>query len=64
MFKEWSGKWPEDLKMKLKEGIIEADAEYGEKLETEIASYSLTNGTVVASPTDIPIPTVNEVAVA
>lgn len=64
MFKEWSGKWPEDLKIKLKDSIIEADAEYGEKLESEIASCSLTNG-IVVSPTDIPpIPTINEVAVA
>lgn len=55
LFKEWSAKWPEDYKIKLKEKICEIDAAFGEKLNHEILNgYSNGNGT--ASPTDQAIP--------
>lgn len=45
MFKEWSAKWPEDYKIKLKEKIWEIDAGFGEKLNQEILNgYSNGNG--------------------
>lgn len=46
LFREWSAKWPEDLKIKLKEKILELDGEFGEKLSAEIAeTNALVNGT-------------------
>lgn len=54
LFKEWSAKWPEDNKIKLKEKICEIDASFGEKLNQEILNgYSNGNGTSgSSSPTD------------
>lgn len=48
LFKEWSSKWPEDMKIKLKEKVIELDGKLGEKLEEELSNV-LTNG----SSTDV-----------
>lgn len=56
LFKEWSGKWPEDYKIKLKEKIGEIDGNFAEKLNQEILNgYSNGNGSVgsgTSSPTD------------
>lgn len=54
LFKEWSAKWPEDNKIKLKEKICEIDVSFGEKLNQEILNgYSNGNGTSgSSSPTD------------
>lgn len=46
LFKEWSAKWPEDNKIKLKEKICEIDTAFGEKLNQEILNgFSNGNGT-------------------
>lgn len=54
LFKEWSAKWPEENKIKLKEKICEIDAAFSEKLNQEILNgYSNGNGTSgTSSPTD------------
>lgn len=56
LFKEWSSKWPEDYKIKLKEKIGEIDGNFAEKLNKEILNgYSNGNGSVgsgTSSPTD------------
>lgn len=55
LFKEWSAKWPEENKIKLKEKICEIDAAFSEKLNQEILNgYNLNgNGTSgTSSPTD------------
>lgn len=54
LFREWSSKWPEDHKIKLKEKLFEMDAGFGEKLNHEILNgFSATNGTSGSStPTE------------
>lgn len=42
LFREWSSKWPEDLKIKLKEKVIELDEKLGERLQDELKSLGLT----------------------
>lgn len=45
LFREWSSKWPEEHKLKLKEKVCELDTVFGEKLNTEILNgYSNGNG--------------------
>lgn len=54
LFREWSSKWPEDLKIKLKEKVIELDEKLGERLQDELKSLGptpLTNGN--AEPTAV-----------
>lgn len=62
LFKEWSAKWPEDNKIKLKEKICEIDAAFSEKLNQEILNgYSNGNGTSgTSSPTDQAPPPIAE----
>jgi hypothetical protein len=38
LFKEWSPKWPDNIKTKLVEKINEMDEEFGEKLQQELSS--------------------------
>lgn len=54
MFREWSSKWPEDHKIKLKEKVCEIDTNFGEKLNHEILNgFSNANGTSGSStPTE------------
>ena len=40
LFKEWSPKWPANLKEKLSEKIMEIDPEFGEKLKKELITIS------------------------
>lgn len=55
LFKEWTPKWPEDMKNRLKEKIIEMDSKVAEKIILELKSASglevTTNG---GSPSDEP----------
>lgn len=38
LFREWSSKWPAELKERLEAKVLEIDPEFGEKLKTEISS--------------------------
>lgn len=55
LFKEWSPKWPEEMKNRLKEKIIEMDSRVAEKIILELKAASgvevTTNGN---SPSDEP----------
>lgn len=67
LFREWSAKWPEDHKIKLKEKICEIDAAFTEKLNREILNgYSngddIENESSADQPTAIAIQ--NEAIVA
>lgn len=66
LFREWSAKWPEDHKMKLKEKVCEIDATFGEKLNKEILNgYSNGDDVAAAEPADQPaIAIQNEAIVA
>lgn len=43
LFREWSSKWPAELKERLETKVLEIDPEFGEKLKSEIIS-SIPNG--------------------
>lgn len=44
MFKEWSPKWSQEIRNKLVEKIAEIDSEFSERLQNELISLNLTNG--------------------
>lgn len=44
MFKEWSPKWSQEIRNKLIEKIAEIDTEFSERLQNELISLNLTNG--------------------
>lgn len=64
LFKEWSAKWPEDYKIKLKEKISELDGNFAEKLNQEILNgYTNGHGSAgsgTSSPTDQAAPPIAE----
>lgn len=52
LFKEWTPKWTEDLKLKLKEKVIELDGKIGEKLNEELSTV-ITNGNGLDSDNEL-----------
>lgn len=62
LFKEWTPKWPEEMKIRLKEKIIEMDSKVAEKIILELKSASgvevTTNGN---SPSDEPAELFNNI---
>ncbi|XP_055373871.1 uncharacterized protein LOC129607147 [Condylostylus longicornis] len=47
LFKEWTPKWPEDMKLKLKAKIAELDSKIGEKVEQELLTIGNDNGSLL-----------------
>lgn len=44
MFREWSAKWPADLKQKLREKCQQIDAEWSDRFAGELAAIGTANG--------------------
>lgn len=66
LFREWSSKWPAELKERLETKVLEIDPEFGEKLKSELSS-SIPNGNGILeeNTTEISSPIIpNEAIVA
>lgn len=48
LFREWSAKWPMDLKLKLKEKVLEIDPAYFERLNGELVGAINGNGEIAS----------------
>lgn len=66
LFREWSSKWPAELKERLETKVLEIDPEFGEKLKSEIIpSIPNGNGVLDENTPEISTPIIqNEAIVA
>lgn len=66
LFREWSSKWPADLKERLETKVLEIDPVFGEKLKSEItSSIPNGNGVLEENTSEISTPVIqNEAIVA
>lgn len=46
LFREWSAKWPEDVKLKLKDKVLEIDPTFGDRLDAELSQVGRGNGAI------------------
>lgn len=63
LFREWSSKWPAELKERLETKVLEIDPEFGEKLKSEASSIPNGNGVLEENTTELASPIIQAEAI-